>query len=118
MKLISKKEVQALRSGEKYKDEVALIEDVQTARSDLAMYKQGKIDLDELTYREKRRIDGQLDRANKRYTNAEEAEKAKADILKKYEDIGVYVKDSEIKTDKQIERSGKKEKPPCIFVFF
>lgn len=96
---------------QKYRDEIASIEDVQNARSDLRAFKEGRIGLDELQYREKRRIDDQIDRTSKAYKTLEDAEKAKDELYKKYESIGIEVKKSETKLDKTISRSDKKEKP-------
>lgn len=94
-----------------FRDEIGDIEDIQNARYDLALYKEGKIDTDQLQYREKRRIDERLKREKKdTFKSVDEAKEYRDSIKKQYEDIGIYVKDDEVKVDMPKEKSGKAEK--------
>jgi len=95
-----------------YRDEIGKIEDVQNARADLKDFKDNKIDINEFQFREKRRIDQQLEREGKtKFKSLEEANTYKESVKQRYEDIGVHVSDSEIKVDLPKERTGKKETP-------
>lgn len=95
-----------------FRSEIGDIEDIQNARYDLELYKEGKIDSDQLQYREKRRIEERLKREKKdTFKSIEEAQEYRNSVKKKYEDIGVFVRDEEIKLDYKKEKSGKEEKP-------
>lgn len=74
----------------KYGKEMADIEDFQNAKEDLVMYNKGNLSIDELRFREKRRMDERFQREETKFKSEKERDDFIDSAVKELDDIGIY----------------------------